>query len=85
MATAGQEKAAKKTAEDVEALIAALDKFDAALADQPEEDTLKHAFYCADVLIPQMEAIREVADSLEEQVEDALWPLAKYREMLFLS
>jgi glutamine synthetase len=35
--------------------------------------------------MPAMLAIREVADYLEEVIADELWPLPKYREMLFLS
>lgn len=38
--------------------------------------------YCDEVK-PLMEEIREVADELETIVDDNLWPLAKYREMLF--
>jgi glutamine synthetase len=35
-------------------------------------------------VVPAMAALREVADGLELQVDDALWPLPKYREILFL-
>ena len=38
--------------------------------------------YCEDV-IPYMEKIRYQVDKLELVVEDDLWPLPKYREMLF--
>lgn len=38
--------------------------------------------YCHQVK-PIMDEIREVADELETIVDDNLWPLAKYREMLF--
>jgi glutamine synthetase type III len=31
-----------------------------------------------------MVALRTTADRLEELVEDELWPLPKYRELLFL-
>ncbi len=31
-----------------------------------------------------MEALRTEVDALEEQVDDDLWPLPKYREMLFV-
>jgi glutamine synthetase len=31
-----------------------------------------------------MNAVREIADRLEEETDDALWPLPKYREMLFV-
>ncbi len=36
-----------------------------------------------DSVIPAMLKVREVADWLEGQVDDDLWPLPKYREMLF--
>ncbi|MCF0174504.1 MAG: glutamine synthetase III [Bacteroidales bacterium] len=39
--------------------------------------------YYEDVL-PKMDAIRENIDALEEIVDDRLWPLPKYREILFL-
>ncbi len=35
-------------------------------------------------VIPAMEAVRERADLLERLVDDDLWPLPKYREMLFI-
>jgi glutamine synthetase len=35
-------------------------------------------------VIPAMGALREIADGLECIVDDALWPLPKYREILFL-
>lgn len=36
------------------------------------------------VLFPAMLALREVVDQIEGSVEDAYWPLPKYRELLFL-
>ncbi|MBI2776557.1 MAG: glutamine synthetase III [Chloroflexi bacterium] len=37
----------------------------------------------AEVVIPAQGALREVADELETVVSDELWPLPKYRELLF--
>ena len=37
----------------------------------------------ADHVIPAQVALREVADELESVVSDELWPLPKYRELLF--
>ena len=34
-------------------------------------------------VIPAQDALREVADELELYVADDLWPLPKYRELLF--
>ena len=35
-------------------------------------------------IVPAMERVREVADALEGLVDDALWPLPTYQEMLFI-
>ena len=60
-------------------------------------DALEHAQHAAhkagtvqeearvfvDKVIPAQNALREVADQLEAVVADDLWPLPKYRELLF--
>jgi glutamine synthetase len=38
----------------------------------------------ADSVVPALEAVRDVCDRIETEVDDALWPLPKYREMLFV-
>ena len=47
-------------------------------------DTLAHAKYSLDKLIPAMNAVRHAGDHLEAVVSDELWPLPTYREMLFI-
>ncbi|MFT5052269.1 MAG: glutamine synthetase, partial [Chlamydiales bacterium] len=42
------------------------------------------AFAYRDGIVPAMAKVRAHADSLEEIVADELWPLPKYREMLFI-
>jgi glutamine synthetase len=44
----------------------------------------KHAKHFRDVVIPAMTALRESGDSLELMIPHELWPLATYREMLFI-
>ena len=44
----------------------------------------KEARVFVDKVIPAQNALREVADQLEAVVADDLWPLPKYRELLFL-
>ena len=51
------------------------------LANQITDVTARAKAYCARVL-PYMQKIREVSDKLEMLVDDELWPLPKYREML---
>ena len=47
-------------------------------------DSLAHATYSRDKIIPAMLAVREVADKLETMVADDFWPLPTYQEMLFI-
>ena len=47
-------------------------------------DTLAHAKYSRDALVPAMLAVRTAADKLEAMVADDLWPLPTYQEMLFI-
>ena len=42
------------------------------------------AFLCHDEVAPLMERIRKHVDSLEMAVDDQMWPLPKYRELLFI-
>ncbi|MFA7555436.1 MAG: glutamine synthetase III [Spongiibacteraceae bacterium] len=44
----------------------------------------EHMSYCAHKLRPLMDKVRVHADMLETEIADELWPLAKYREMLFI-
>ena len=37
-----------------------------------------------DTVAPKLEALRAYIDDLEEVVDDSLWPLPKYRELLFI-
>jgi glutamine synthetase len=47
-------------------------------------DAEKHARYFRDEVIPAMNALREIGDSLECMVPHDLWPFPTYREMLFI-
>jgi glutamine synthetase len=44
----------------------------------------KHAKHFRDAVVPAMTALRETGDALECIVPHELWPLATYREMLFI-
>ena len=52
--------------------------------DHESSDAVKHAKHFRDAVIPAMTALRTAADSLEGLVPHELWPLATYREMLFI-
>jgi len=55
-----------------------------AIKSLPESDPVAQMRYCADTLLPLMEALRGAVDGLEELVDDNLWPLPTYEEMLFM-
>ena len=44
----------------------------------------EHAKTYRDKVVPGIVKLRETVDALETMVDDALWPLPKYREMLFM-
>lgn len=47
------------------------------------EEAEKADFYCKEIL-PLMAGLREIADHIESETADDIWPLPKYREMLFV-
>jgi glutamine synthetase len=48
------------------------------------EDTHKRAVVFCHKVKPLFDTIRNASDSLEFMVEDDLWKLPKYRELLFM-
>ena len=75
----------KELSASIEALIAGKSQLKSATRTIPEDDLLNQANYYKTSIIPAMLKVREAADKLEQIVDDKLWPLPKYREMLFLS
>jgi glutamine synthetase len=60
------------------------DKLEGALEHEGNGATEKHAKYFRDTVRPAMESLRESADALELMMPHEMWPLATYREMLFI-
>jgi glutamine synthetase len=60
------------------------DKLQKALGHESDGAADKHAKHFRDTVIPAMSALRTTADELESIVPHQLWPLATYREMLFM-
>jgi glutamine synthetase len=52
--------------------------------DHEGADAVKHAKHYRDVVIPAMTALRETGDAIELMMPHETWPLATYREMLFI-
>jgi glutamine synthetase len=64
-------------------LKARADKLEKALA-HGGDSAEKHAKYMRDSVIPAMTSLRDTGDALEAIVPHGVWPLATYREMLFV-
>src|SRR4051794_24674128 len=60
------------------------DKLQTALGHNGNGDAVKHAKHFRDSVIPAMQGVRETSDKLECLIPHELWPLATYREMLFI-
>jgi glutamine synthetase len=79
---------AKKTLNKVTKLTDALrqrtDRLQAALEHESNGSAEKHAKHFRDKVVPAMQALRETGDALETIVPHEIWPLATYREMLFI-
>ncbi len=60
------------------------DKLEKALAHESNGSADKHAKHYRDSVIPAMTALRDTADALEGLIPHDTWPLATYREMLFI-
>jgi len=55
-----------------------------AIAHEAKGDIPAHARFCREHIVPAMDAVRAVADQLENIVADEHWPLPTYQEMLFI-
>ncbi|MDA3869475.1 MAG: glutamine synthetase III [Gammaproteobacteria bacterium] len=75
---------AKSIAAETNAMMAAAEKLSAALERDDFASIEEHMQYSANEIHSLMDEVREHADLLETEVADDLWPLPKYREMLFI-
>ena len=83
-ASSGASTVAGRVVRLTDDLVAAADALEAAQHVAHEEDSVPaEARVVVDRVIPAQEALRAVADELEAVVADDLWPLPKYRELLF--
>jgi glutamine synthetase len=71
-------------ATETNSMMAAVAELNDAIAKEGFADTEAHMHFCVDTILPLMATVREHADALEGLVADELWPLPKYREMLFI-
>jgi len=74
----------KSLAEDLSKLMELTVILEETIEEMEEQETeLEKADFCAARVLPCMNAIREVADGLELQVDRSRWQLPTYSEMLF--
>jgi glutamine synthetase len=71
-------------ATETNAMVAAVAQLEKALAKHDFASTEEHMNFCANDIRALMVTIRSHVDALEAEVADDLWPLPKYREMLFI-
>ncbi|MGY8872447.1 MAG: glutamine synthetase III family protein [Pseudomonadales bacterium] len=71
-------------AETASTMMASVEKLSAALASEHFDTIEEHMNFLAKDVCGLMLEVRESADKLETLVADDLWPLPKYREMLFI-
>jgi glutamine synthetase len=87
-AAGGKSAEGKKTLDTVTKLADELkrrtEKLEKALAHEGNGSAEKHARHFRDHVIPAMTALRETGDELELVIPHEVWPLATYREMLFI-
>ncbi|MGD9696593.1 MAG: glutamine synthetase III [Thermoleophilia bacterium] len=73
-------------------LAALIEEFDGAIKALQKENLheshpevlAEEALHMKDRVIPAMNEVRRIADTLERVVDDAVWPLPRYSEMLFI-
>ena len=75
---------ADAVADTANVMMTAVAKLSAALEKEGFASIEAHMKFLADNVRNLMDEVRAAADKLETLIDDALWPLPKYREMLFI-
>jgi glutamine synthetase len=71
-------------ANETNAMVAAVAELSSAIKQHDFDSVEAHMNYCAHDIRGLMVKVRTHVDALEAEVADDLWPLPKYREMLFI-
>lgn len=74
----------ERVSELVVVLQTRVNDLEAGLAKMHGGDLAAECRYCCDKLLPLMNSLRSVVDSLEGYIADDVWPLPTYQEMLFI-
>jgi glutamine synthetase len=79
-----QEQLLHRLSSTINELINANDELTQASEHHHSDDVPAHAEWQRDKVVPAMRKVRSACDRIETMVDDSLWPLPKYHEMLFL-
>jgi len=74
----------ESVASEANAMMAAVKQLSSALEQHEFGSEEEHMKHCSEVLCTLMLEVRGHADTLEGLVDDELWPLPKYQEMMFI-
>ena len=75
---------AATVANEVNAMMSVVARLSDAMEKDEFPSTDEHMQFCANDIRGLMDEVRSHADALEAEVADEMWPLPKYREMLFI-
>lgn len=75
---------ASTVATETDSMMAVVSKLREGLSQHDFDSTHAHMKFCAETIRPLMDLLRKHVDALESIVDDGLWPLPKYQEMLFI-
>ena len=75
---------AATVADEVNAMMSVVARLSDAMEKDEFPSTEEHMQFCANDIRGLMDEVRSHADALEAEVADEMWPLPKYREMLFI-
>lgn len=70
--------------EHVRSLLVAIEGLERAMRDAPQGVDAETVYYQRDELLPAMNTLRACADAIEVMIDDELWPLPTFHEMLFM-
>jgi len=82
--TKGVIRKAQEVSDLIDELTESLDHLTQQNAELGGDDVESKAYHMRDNIIPAMARVRVVADRLEKILPDELWPLPRYRDMLFI-
>ncbi len=78
-----REQSLRQISDRIDAFAESLDVLDDVAGASVDEQPLSVVQWCADTLKPAMENLREHVDALETMIDEGMWPLASYRNLLF--